>query len=472
MNFNSERAEPQQIIRDHLLETKDALLFVGMGIGKSAACLDTLNELFTTGQAFGALVVAPLRVANLTWPMEVKGWDEFNWMRIANLRTEQGQRAFLNGRAHIYTINYEGLETLVSLVKMRKGHLPYDVVIFDELTRAKNPSSKRINFYRNNVPRAERHWGLTGTPIPNSWQDLFAQVRLVDGGERFGRNFLDFKRTYFVDPDPGKNLFKEGEHNPIPWAEKENVTVTLERKISDITVTLKSSDWLDIPDTVYEDVEIPFTPELKKRYHKLENELVIQLRKDKVLNVASAAALVTKLLQYTSGHMYDEERVVHHIHSLKFDALAKIAKTEKQPLFIASIFKHEQDRLRQLFPDAKFFGDAKTPRAQEIMLNEWNEGRIPKLVSHPASVGHGLNFQHGSSLIVWLTLTYSREYYEQMIARLARRGQKNITKVYRLMVPGTVDDAVAEALATKTQNEARLLSALQMLESYRTQKTT
>lgn len=463
-----EPAQPQKIIKEHLLETDDALLFVGMGIGKSAACLDALDELFSTGQAFAALVVAPLRVANLTWPMEVRGWQQFNWMRVANLRTEAGQRAFLNGKAHIYTINYEGLATLISLIKRRDGRLPYDVIIFDEITRAKNPSSKRINEFRRKVPRVERQWGLTGTPIPNSWQDLFAQVRLVDGGKRFGTNFLEFKRSYFFAPE--QNAFVESAADREPWRLKANVVATLESKISDITVTLKSSDWLNIPDTVYNDVDIHFTPELQKKYRTLENELVCQLSKDKIINVASAAALVTKLLQFTSGHMYDEERGVHHIHHMKFDALKKIAKEEKQPLFVASIFKHEQDRIRHLFPQAKFFGDAKNERTQELLLNEWNAGKIPMLVSHPASVGHGLNFQHGSSVIVWLTLTYSREFYEQMIARLARRGQKYVTKVYRLMVPGTVDEAVAEALSLKAENEARLISALQMLESYRTQK--
>ncbi len=468
MIFTPEK--PQTIIKDHLLNVDDALLFVGMGIGKSAACLDTLNELFTTGQAFGALVVAPLRVANLTWPMEVRGWDQFSWMKVANLRTEQGQRAFLNARAHIYTINYEAMNTLVSLCERRGMHLPYDVVIFDELTKAKNPGSKRINLYRRKVPRVQRQWGLTGTPIPNTWQDLFAQVRLVDDGERFGNNFLEFTRTYFVDPNPVKNIFQEGREETETWEEKPNITGLLENKIADITVTLKSSEWLNIPDTVYEDVEINFTPELKKKYHTLENDLVLELQKNKVINVANAAALVTKLLQFTSGHVYDEEKGVHHIHSMKFDALKDIAKKEKQPLFVASIFRHEQDRLRQLFPQAKFFGDAKTPHTQELLLNEWNAGKIPMLVSHPASVGHGLNFQHGSSIIVWLTLTYSREYYEQMIARLARRGQKNITRVYRLMATGTVDEAVAEALASKAENEARLLSALQMLESYRNGK--
>lgn len=452
--------EPQRIIDEHLQKCPDALLYVGMGIGKSAACLNRLNDLFQSCESTGALIIAPLRVSQLTWPMEVKQWDQFSWMRVANLRTEAGQRAFLNDTAHIYTINYDNMHLLVSLVERRKGILPYDVVIFDELTRAKNHASKRINLYRRKVPRAARHWGLTGTPVPNSNMDLFAQVRLIDGGKRLGQKFLDFKRTYFY---PSGGMYN-------PWKDKRDTAQALENKIADITVTLKSSDWLNIPDTIVEDVEIRFTPDLQKQYNRLEAELVLQLRKDKVLNVANAAALVTKLLQFTSGHIYDEDREVHPIHNLKFDAIKRIIKAEKQPLFIACIFQHEQARIRAQFPTARFFADAKTPGAQESLLKDWNAGKIPILCAHPASVGHGLNLQYGSSLLLWVSLTYSRELYEQMIFRFSRRGQENITKVYRLMVPGTVDDAVAAAVEVKAQNEARLISALQMLESFRNQK--
>jgi SNF2 family DNA or RNA helicase len=448
--------EPQRLIDQHLQQCRDALIYVGMGIGKSAACLHRLNDLFLSGQAVSALVVAPVRVANLTWPMEVQQWEQFSWMRVANLRTEHGQRAFLFGTAHLYTINYESLHTLVSLVERRGGTIPYDVVIFDELTRAKDPSSKRINLYRRRVPRAERHWGLTGTPMPNSWLDLFAQVRLIDNGQRLGGNFLEFKRTYFYG----------SEQSFTPWKEKQGTQQALESKLSDITVTLKSSDWLNIPDTVIEDVDIHFSPELQKRYRTLEEELVIELRKDKILNVPSAAALVTKLLQFTSGRMYDDERDSHPIHNLKFDALKKIVKAEG-PILVATIYQHEQTRIRKQFPQAKFFADAKSIGAQEQLIKAWNRGEVPILVAHPASVGHGLNLQHGSSTMVWISLTYSREQYEQMIARLARRGQEKVIKVYRLMVPGTVDDAVAEALAFKSANEQRLITALQMMESYR-----
>lgn len=454
----------QQIMIDHLRQHLNVLGFVGVGVGKTAACLYHLNELFLNAEATSALVLAPLRVCNLTWPLEIKTWGNFKWMRCANLRTESGQRDFLQGRAHIYVLNYEAINTLVSLVERRGGTIPYDVVIFDELTKAKNPSSKRINLYRRKVPRATRQWGITGTPVPNSHLDLFAQVRLVDNGERLGNNFLQFKRDLF---------YSNG--NPFaPWKEKKGTAKLIEEKLSDITVTLRSADWLDIPEPIFEDVEIEFTPELRERYELLEEELVIELHKDKVINVANAAALVTKLLQFTSGKMYDDEGDTHPIHNLKFDELKKIAKKEG-PLLVPYIFKHEAARIRQAFPQARFFSDCKRSSAEKTikeelkLIDEWNTGSIPILAGHPQGTSHGLNLQYGSNAMVWTTLTYSREGFEQMVARLVRRGQKDPVKVYRLMVKGTVDEAVASALESKAENEARLISALQMLESYRTQ---
>lgn len=456
-----EPVEPQRLFIEHMRKHKDVLGFIGTGVGKSASVLAHLNELFLNAEATSALVLAPLRVVNLVWPNEVKDWDQFSWMRVANLRTESGQRDFLNGHAHLYLVNYDAIKTLVSLVERRGGTIPYDVVVYDELTKSKNPSSKRINLYRRKVPRPERSIGLTGTPVPNSNLDLFAQVRLVDGGQRLGNNFLQFQRDHFYT---NGRMFEK-------WKEKKGTAQLIEEKLSDITITLRSSDWLNIPDTVVEDVEIKFTPELREKYEMLEKELVLELKQGKTMNVANAAALVTKLLQFTSGFIYDEGREVHHVHDLKYNALKHIAKHEKQPLLVACIYQHEQDNLRKLFPQARFFADAKNEKTQQVLLDAWNAGKIEMLVAHPASVGHGLNLQHGSSIIVWMSLTYSRELYEQMIARLARRGQTEITKVYRLMVPGTVDDAVASALESKAENEARLISALQLLESYRNQPT-
>ncbi len=460
MNFVP--VEPQRIFIDHLRKQPKAMGFISMGIGKTAAILQHVSDLLLNADIIGALVVAPMRVINLTWSSEIRDWDQFRWMRYANLRTESGQRDFLNGTGHVFGINYESLHLLVSLIQRRKGKLPYDLEIWDESTKSKNPSSKRINHFRRHAPRTHRRIAITGTPAPNSHLDLFAQVRLIDDGERLGSNYLTFKKTHYFSP-----------FMPFqPWKPKAGTDKLIEEKIADITCTLRAVDWLNLPETTYEDVEIHFPKELQDRYETLEKELVIELRKDKMLNVGSAAALVTKLLQFTSGHMYCEEREVHPIHNLKFEALKRIADKEEQPLLVATIFLHEQQRIREQFPEAKFFADAKTPETQRRLLEDWNAGKIRMLVAHPASASHGLNLQHGSSIIVWMTLTYSRELYEQMIARLARRGQERLIKVYRLLCPSTVDDAVAEALANKAENEARLISALQMLESFRDTKGT
>lgn len=448
---------PQKLIMDHLRKNDDSLCFCGMGIGKTAAVLHHLSELFLSGEAVAALVVAPLRVANLTWPAEVRDWPELRWMKVANLRTESGQRDFLYGRAHLYLINYESLHQLVSLVERRRGELPYDVCVWDELTRAKNPGSKRINFYRRKVSRVQRNIGLTGTPMPNSHIDLFAQVRLIDGGQRLGTNFTKFKQDLFCQPA----------YAHAPWKAKEGTPQKIEEKFHDITVTLKSSDWLNIPDTVYEDIEIKFSPELKEKYETLERDLVIELQNGNTINIASAAALMTKLLQFTSGEMYDDDGEHHPIHDLKFQALREVIKKEKQPVFVACQFKHEYVRMKEHFPESVFFNDAKSVSAQEQLMKDWNAKKIPIMFAHPASIGHGLNLQFGSSILVFLSLTYNAEHYDQIICRFARRGQTEITKVYRLMIPGTADDAVSEALATKATNQARLIAALQMLESYR-----
>lgn len=454
-------AEPQQLLIDHLLSGNERLGFVGVGIGKTASALAALDALFKEGETVAALVLAPMRVANLTWPMEVNKWDNFKWMKVANLRTLAGKRAFMLGKAHIYTCNFEGIPMLLKLIKARKSKgrgLPYDTLIVDESTKIKNPSAKRPQAYRAFVPHKEhtRKWALTGTPAPNSLLDLFAQVRFVDDGKRLGPSFTLFKDTYF----------KQSGYGGYKWTELPGSKERIEERISDITLTLRSKDWLDIPETTVDDVEVPLPPDLMKEYRDFEKELVMQL-KGAEITAANAAALVSKLLQFTSGAIYDSEKKWHLVHDIKLKELGKLAKKAGGPVLVACGFRHEQQRIRQAFPKARFFEDAKTPAAQVELLNAWNSGRIPMLVAHPRSVGHGLNLQHGGNVIIWFTLTYSREDYEQMIARLARRGQEDVTYVYRIMCPDTVDYAVATAIEEKKATEDRLLTALQLLESYR-----
>jgi SNF2 family DNA or RNA helicase len=459
MKFPS--SEPQDLLTQHLLDHEHALGFVGVGIGKTAATLSALNKLFHQKKTIGALVLAPMRVANLTWPLEVERWDDFKWMKVANLRSPAGKRAFLRNQAHIYVCNYESIPKLVELVKTRKSMglgLPFDLTIIDESTKLKNPTSKRANLYRREVTHDQhkRIWALTGTPAPNSLLDLFAQARFVDNGKRLGRAFEHFKQTYF----------KQTGYGGYKWKELPGSNEAIENRLADITLTLRSKDWLNLPETVVEDVEVKLPPNLVHDYKEFEKELVLQLKSAEI-TAPNAAALVAKLLQFTSGSIYDADSKWHDIHDLKIKALEKIIKQTDGPVLVACAFRHEQERLRKAFPQAKFFADAKNQTSQKQLLEDWNNKKIPVLVAHPKSVGHGLNLQHGGNTLVWMTLTYSREDYEQMIARLDRRGQDTVVTVYRLMVPDTVDFAVATVIEEKKVTEDRLLTALQLLESYR-----
>lgn len=326
-------------------------------------------------------------------------------------------------------------------------------------TKIKNPSSKRINAYRREVPheKHKRIWALTGTPAPNTLMDLFAQVRFVDGGKRLGRAFDLFKQTYF----------RPTGYQGYQWKELPGSQEKIEERIADITLTLRSKDWLNLPDTVVEDVEVPLPADLANRYREFERELVLEIRKDKDITAANAAALVSKLLQFTSGSVYDEEGKYHELHDLKLKALERIAREADSPLLVAVAFKHELARIRERFPKAKFFQDAKGLKAQKDMLEEWNAGKIPMLVAHPKSMSHGLNLQAGGNNLVWMSLTYSRDDYEQTIGRLERRGQDAVVKVWRIVCPDTVDYAVATVVEEKRATEDRLLTALQLLESCR-----
>lgn len=456
MKFTPEK--PQQLMIDHLLSVDAAMCIVGMGIGKTAASLRTINLLKRAGKFRSALILAPMRVCNLTWPLEIEQWDEFNWMKVANLRTQLGRRAFIAGCADVYIINFESMNLVKTLVEKRGGEVPYDLLIIDESTKLKSHKSQRSKILRTQIPPVKRRWALTGTPTPNSIMDLWNQIRHLDDGERLGRSFDQFKKTFFHPTD----------YMGYNWDANPGTEERVQEKISDITITLRSSDWLtDVPDAAIEDVEIIMGAELTAKYKEFEKELILQLRDTVEITAANAAALVSKLLQFTGGAVYDANREVHFIHDLKLRALGRIVKQTKGSVLVACAFQHEQARIRKHFPQARFFSDATTPALQVQLLSQWNAGQIPILVAHPKSVGHGLNLQRGSNTMVWMSLTYSREDYEQCIARLVRRGQKDVVTVYRLMCPGTVDDVVAEVLQRKRDTEQSLLSALMMLESAR-----
>jgi len=232
-----------------------------------------------------------------------------------------------------------------------------------------------------------------------------------------------------------------------------------------VTLTLKSSDWLDLPDVVMEDVDVVMPPALVAQYKQFEADLITQIRGEDITAVNSAA-LITKLLQFTSGAIYDEDKVAHHVHDLKINALRETAKRAGGPVLVAYAYQHEKERIRKAFPQAEFMSDAKSAKDQVALMARWNAGKVKMLVAHPASMSHGLNMQ-GQNRLIWFSLTYNRDFYEQMLGRLYRRGQDQVVYCYRLMVPGSVDWAVAEALRYKADEEGMLLAALQNLAAFR-----
>lgn len=430
---------------------------MGMGLGKTSTVLSRLDELLVSGESRAALIVAPLRVKNLTWPDEIQKYDQFRHMRIADLKTDTGRKHFRRGSAHVYLINWESLPDVAKLLARKSsGVPPYDTVIFDESTKAKSDDSKRVKIFRTFCPRVRHHIAMTGTPSPNSLLDLWGQMMLVDNGRRLGPSFSAFQQRFFRQTGFGG----------YKWVPQDDAEERIYKRIADVTLTLRSSDWLDMPDVVLNDVPVTLGDSLMDDYRELERELILEVR-DTTINAVNAAALITKLLQFTSGAIYDEDRQVARLHDKKIEALKSLIKSIKAPALVMYGYQHELDRLRAEFPKAEFVSDAKSRAAQVDMLARWNAGRIPMLVGHPKSMAHGLNMQDGSNHIIWLTLTYSKENYEQAIGRLHRRGQRQVVNNWRLMCPGTVDEAVAEALRNKARVENMLLDALQKLEAFR-----
>jgi SNF2 family DNA or RNA helicase len=469
----------QQLGIDHLINHDEAGLFAGMGLGKTATVLAALDHLISQGDCKGALIIAPLRVSLFTWLEEVAQWENFHWLRIVSLRTPEGLAAWDRGDACIYTINYEALfipkykviggkRTQVSdtgmLTRLIKGkrasHLPVDTIIWDEISKAKSHKSKRIKEFAKYRDKFKRHWGLTGTPAPGGYQDLFAQINLLDGGKRFGEYITHFLERYFEPV----NAFVPAVQRK--WQVREGCAGLIEEKIRDMVLTLRSEDYLDIPPTEFIDVGVALPAKAMTTYKKLEKELIVML-KDAKVKAINQAVLVGKLQQVTGGACYghdlstiiatDDNKIVTEIHDAKIKALRKLWESEgKQPMIVGTKFRHERERILAAIPEAVEFHSSK--------LDDWNAGKIPLLVAHPASMSHGLNMQHGGSRVVWFTPTYSPEEYDQMNARVARTGQTQITKVFHLVVPGTIDDAVLSAIQAKSKVQSVLLKTLRNLQ--------
>jgi superfamily II DNA or RNA helicase len=433
---------------EHLLANDRAALFVSPGKGKTVVTLTALDTLATCGQLRGALIVAPLRVCSITWPAQVARWAHTSWMKVANLRTAEGLQAWLDGTADIYLINSELLPNRLPLMfpKRKTFTCPVDTLVIDELSLAKNPQSKRFKSLHKHLGTITRRWGLTGTPIPNNYLDLWMQVRMLDDGKRLGKTFGSYKDEHFYPADYMGYTYK------LVTGAKEQI----DRRLSDLALVMVG-DPNDLPSSSIIDIPAALPPAARKQYKTLEKEMLAEIA-DGEITAPSAGVLVNKLLQLTSGAVYDEDRNVLPVHTAKLDALRGLLdKHRGEPVLILTAFKHESARILAAIPEARMF--------DELFLRDWQDGRIPVWVADSRSLSHGIDgLQKSCRIAIWCSLTYSHETYVQTNARLIRTGQTAETIIYRIICPGTIDDAVAEALRNKSDTQTGMLHAVRALQ--------
>ena len=389
------------------------------------------------------LVIAPLRVARDTWPAEIEKWDHLQGLTYSVVvGGEQERKAALMQKADIYIINRENVDWLVN----RSG-LPfdYDMVVIDELSSFKSHRAKRFKSLMKVRPLVKRIVGLTGTPSSNGLMDLWAEFRLLDMGQRLGRFIGRYREDYFV-PDK-RNQQIVFSYKPRPGAEE-----AIYRQISDITISMKNTDYLKLPELVTNEISVKLSQKEMDYYQTLQRELVLPLEGQEI-DAVNAAALSNKLLQMAGGAVYGENGTVVQIHDRKLDALEDLIEAATgKPVLVAYWFKHDLERILNRFPAEKLDSAGSIKR--------WNEGKIPLAVIHPASAGHGLNLQAGGSTLIWFSLTWSLELYQQTNARLWRQGQKNTVVIHHIITKDTIDEDVIRSLKRKDKTQTALIEAV------------
>ena len=393
------------------------------------------------------LVIAPLKVAEDTWSRESEKWDHLKNLKISKiLGPAKTRKAAAEAEADVYVINRENVTWLTeNYLKAWK----WDMVIIDELSSFKNNQAERFKSFKKIRPLASRVVGLTGTPNPNGLMDLWAEIYCLDQGERLGKTIGSYRRAYFK---PGRtNGYVVYDYIPFPGAQ-----VAITKKISDITVSMKAEDYIKLPERIDNMIQVALPEDAKKQYKKLERERVLEIMdEDQTISAASAAAVMGKLLQLSGGAVYEDDGGYAEFHDEKLKALADIIDTASEPVLVFYGYRHERERLLEKF---------KKLRPREIAgpedITDWNEGRVDLLIAHPASVGYGLNLQEGGHVVVWYSLPWSLELYQQANARLYRQGQTKPVIINHLIAQGTVDEDVMASLTAKDTTQAALMEAL------------
>lgn len=435
----------QTYATDFILEHPVSAVFLDMGLGKSVITLTAIFDLcLDSFLVRKVLVIAPLRVAADTWPCEIEKWDHLRGLTYSVAVGSEAQRkAALLQRVSVYIINRENVQWLVE-----DSGLPfdYDMVVIDELSSFKSYQAKRFRALLKVRPGVKRIVGLTGTPSSNGLMDLWAEFRVLDMGKRLGR-FITHYRTAFFQPDK-RNAQVVFSYKPLPGAED-----AIYERISDITISMRAGDYLDMPECVVNEVKVTLSEKERKAYDTMRTELVLSLGGEDV-DAGNAATLANKLSQMANGAVYGEGKKILPLHDRKLDVLEDLIEAANgKPVLVAYWFKHDLERIRTRFT----VREIKT--AQDIA--DWNLGKIPVAVIHPASAGHGLNLQAGGSTLIWFGLTWSLELYQQTNARLWRQGQKAQTVViHHIITKDTIDERIVSALRRKDKTQSALIDAV------------
>lgn len=434
----------QQYAIDFIKDNEVAAILLDMGLGKTVITLTALNDLiFDSFEVRKVLVIAPLRVARDTWPAEIKKWDHLKHLRYSVVVGSEMERiSALRKDAEIYIINRENVDWLVT-----KSRVPFefDMVVIDELSSFKSHQSKRFKSLLKVRPFIKRIVGLTGTPSSNGLMDLWAQFRILDMGKRLGRYITHYRSAYFLpDKRSADRIFT---YKPADGAEE-----MIYERISDITISMKSADFLKLPECIINEVPVYMNEKEQRIYETFKADMVARIKGEEI-DAANAAVLSGKLLQMANGCIYDEEKRVLKIHDRKLDALEDLIESANgKPLLIAYWFQHDLQRIKERFTVREI------KSSKDIA--DWNDGKIPVAAIHPASAGHGLNLQSGGSTLVWFGLTWSLELYQQCNARLHRQGQSETVVIHHIITKGTIDEDVMAALVRKEKIQNALINAV------------
>lgn len=440
----------QRFAIDYIKNNPIAAVLLDMGLGKTVITLTAINDLlFDSFEAHKILVIAPLRVARDTWPEELAKWEHMTDLRFSvAVGTEAERKAALRYQADIYIINRENVQWLIE----DSGILwQWDMVVVDELSSFKSYQSKRFRALMKMRPRVRRIVGLTGTPSSNGLMDLWAEFRLLDMGLRLGRFIGQYRNAYFSpDKRSGQVIFS---FKPLPNAEEQ-----IYAKIADITISMKSTDYLKMPELISAEYTVRLSDQEKERYEEMKRDLVLRLP-DGEITAANAAALSGKLCQLANGAVYTDAESYVTIHDRKLDALEDVIEAANgKPVLVAYWFKHDLERITERLHKLRI-PFLRLDTAESI--SRWNRGELPVGLIHPASAGHGLNLQSGGSTLIWFGLTWSLELYQQTVARLWRQGQQSETVVVQhIIAKGTIDERILKALSEKDSTQSALIGAV------------